>query len=137
MRQRLHLVIGCANAVITAAVLSLSVFFCNFAQAAEDVEYAKVGWWRIIYREVDNLNGCQATARFSDQTEIAIALIQEGNSKAWNVYISNPKWNSWVGRKSQHTLLIVAINPNKIWRGPWSVNRHNDAVLNFINRIHK
>ena len=48
MRSRLHLVIGCATTVITAAVLSLSVFFCNFAQAAEDVDYAKIGWWRII-----------------------------------------------------------------------------------------
>ena len=139
MRQRLHFVIGCANAVITAAVLSLSVFFCNFAQAARDVDYATIGWWRIIYREVDNVAGCQATARFNDQTEIAMALIQAGNSKAWNVYISNPNWNSWVGRKSQHTLVIVAINPNKIWRGPWSVDRHNDLYLTssieFINSI--
>ena len=83
--------------------------------------------------------GCQASARFSDQTEISIALIQDGNGKAWNVYISNPKWVSWVGRKSQHTLLIVAINPNKIWRGPWSVNRNNTLHLissvEFINSI--
>ena len=139
MRPRLHLVIGCANAVITAVVLSLSLFFCNFAQAAEDVDYAKIGWWRIIYREVDNLTGCQATTRFSDQTEISIALIQDGYAKDWHVYIFNPQWVSWVGRKSQHTLLIVAVNPNKLWRGPWSVSRSNAlhlaSSIPFINSI--
>ena len=109
MRLRLHLVIGCATTVITAAVLLLNVFFCNFAQAAEDVDYAKIGWWRIIYREVDNLTGCQASVSFNDQTEISIALIQDGYAKDWHVYIFNPHWVSWIGRKSQHTLLIVAV----------------------------
>ena len=136
MRQR---VISCANAVITATVLSLSLFFCNFAQAAGDVDYAKIGWWRVIYREVDNLSGCQASVRFSDQTEISIALIQDASGKEWNVYIFNPQWVSWVGGKSQHTLLIVAINPNRLWRGPWSVNRNNTLHLissvDFINSI--
>ena len=68
-----------------------------------------------------------------------MALIQAGNSKAWKVFISNPTWNYWVGKKSQHTLSIVAINPNKIWRGPWSVNSDNELYLissiEFINSI--
>jgi S1-C subfamily serine protease len=138
MRQRLQFVIGCANAVITAAVLLVSLFFCNFAQA-EDVPYATIGWWRVIYREVANLTGCQATARFDDETVVAMALIQDGNGKGWNVFISNPKWDSWVRRKSQHTLFIVAINPNKLWRGPWSVNGNNElhiaSSIEFVNSL--
>jgi S1-C subfamily serine protease len=133
MRERLHFVIGCASAVITAAVLLMNVFFANFAQAAEDVDYAKIGWWRIIYRQVDNLTGCQASVTFNDQTEISIALIQDGYAKEWHVYIFNPNWVSWIRRKSQHTLLIVTINPNKLWRGPWSVNRNN--VLNLASSV--
>src|SRR5262245_27077257 len=119
MRRRLHFFIGCANVLITSAVLLLSVFLCNLAQAG-DIDYATIGWWRIQYREVKNLTGCQATARFNDQTEISIAQIQDSYGKGWNVYIFNPNWVSWVGRKSQHNLTFVAISPNKLWRGPWS-----------------
>jgi S1-C subfamily serine protease len=130
MRPRLRL------AVIGGAVL-LSVLFCNFAQAT-DSNYATIGWWQIIYREVSDLNGCQATARFEDQTEIVIALIQNSNSRSWHVFIYNPKWESWVRRKSEQTLIIVAINPTKIWRGPWGVSSNSlniNASVDFIKSI--
>ncbi len=109
----------------------------NCAQAA-DTDYARIGWWQIVYRETGTLTGCQAEARFTDQTTIAMALIQDG-SKSWFVFISNPRWNSWISRKRQHTLVVAAINPNRIWRGPWSVTDGSELVLNasvdFVNSI--
>ena len=59
-----------ATTLIAAAVMSLSVFFCSFAQAAGDVEYSKVGWWRVTYREVSEMTGCDARTEFQDQTRI-------------------------------------------------------------------
>ena len=79
MQQRLRLVV---SALVAAAVLSL--FSSNFAQA-EDFQYATIGWWGVTYREVDDLNGCQATAHFNDETTISIALIQDVSSRSWHV----------------------------------------------------
>jgi hypothetical protein len=94
---------------IAAAAVGLLWLGCN-AQA-EDVDYSKIGWWQIVYREVETLNGCQATARFQDQTEVSMALIQDGDRKSWMVYIYNPRW-TWVRKNTQHVLFFALINPN-------------------------
>ena len=125
--------------VILAAVLTalcLNAFMCE--AEAQDVQYAQIGWWQIIYRETGTQAGCQAEARFHDQTDIALALVQEGNNKSWYVFVSNPKWNSWISRSAQHTVVVAAINPNKIWRGPWAVVNKAlvlNASVDFVNSI--
>jgi S1-C subfamily serine protease len=128
-----------ANTLIAAAILSLSVFFCNFVQAEDHLDYSKVGWWQITYREASNMTGCDARAEFQDQTRIAIALIQEDNSKCWAIFISNPRWDSWIVRKTQHFLWVVTINPNKVWRGSWSVTDGKELFMSsrveFINSL--
>jgi hypothetical protein len=127
--------------VLAAALASLwlSSMFSNSAQA-EDADYAQIGWWQIIYRDTGTQTGCQAEARFNDQTNIAMALVQQDGSKSWFVFISNPRWNSWVSKKQQHIVILATINPNKIWRGPWGgvVNDTElalNASIDFVNSI--
>jgi S1-C subfamily serine protease len=128
-----------AKILIAASVMSLSVFIGDCVQAAGDAEYSKVGWWHITYREVTDMTGCQASAEFQDQTRISIALIREDDSKSWTVFISNPNWDSWIARKTQHFLWVVAINPNKVWRGSWSVTDNKELFVSsrveFINSL--
>ena len=123
---------------VLLALLLANLLSYDFARAT-DVEYATIGWWTITYREVDTLSGCHATARFQDKTEIEVALIQETNSRSWLVFIYNPTWTSWVARKRQHTLHFAAINPDKLWRGVWSVNKNNElyisASVDFMNSL--
>ncbi len=114
-----------AKILIATAFLSLAALFCGFVEAAADVDYSKVGWWQIAYREVEDLSGCQATAEFDDQTRISIALIQDDNRQAWSVFISNPRWEPWIAKKRRHFLWFVAINPHKVWRGEWSATDDN------------
>lgn len=120
------------------ALLLADLLPCDFARAT-DVEYAKIGWWTITYRELDALSGCHATARFQDKTEIEMALVQEADSKSWLVFIYNPTWTSWVTRKQQHTLHFATITPDKLWRGTWSVNKHNELYISpsvdFMNSL--
>jgi hypothetical protein len=77
-----------ATCVLTAllALLLANALSCKLALAAEE-DYATIGWWKITYREVDSLRGCQATARFQDNTEIEMALVQETESRSWVVFI--------------------------------------------------
>ncbi len=121
-----------------ASVFLLYSFICNFAYAG-DLEYSQIGWWRVIYRDTGTQVGCQAEARFNDQTEIAMALIQEGSGSSWFVFVSNPKWDAWITRRSQHTVTVAEISPNKTWRGPWGVVNGSALVLNasidFVNSI--
>lgn len=87
--------------MITAAALGLLWLNSLMGNAlAEDIDYAQIGWWKIIYRDTGALTGCQAETRFNDQTEITMALVQEGNSKSWLVFVSNPRWNSWISKKT-------------------------------------
>jgi hypothetical protein len=126
---------------VATVITSLAGAFLSFCtQAAADVEYSKVGWWQVSYREVDELTGCDATAEFQDQTKIAIAFIRGGNNEGWSVFISNPRWSSWVSRKREHVLWFVAINPNKLWHGTWSAGDvsgqlYLSARPEFINSL--
>ena len=92
-----------------ASALLLSGFvLCNFgAQADVHVPYLKIGGWSLEYLEVGKLNGCRAQAQFPDQTIFQMVLIQSGTDKAWVIFISNPKWNLWIGKKKQHQLWLV------------------------------
>src|SRR5262245_13743506 len=84
-----------------ASALLLSGFvLCNFGAQA-DVPYSKIGGWQVVYLEVGNLNGCRAAAQFPDQTVFQMAQIQSGTDKAWIIFISNPRWNAWVGKRKE------------------------------------
>jgi serine protease Do len=111
---------------------------CSTAQATE-VNYSAIGWWQIKFGTVDNLSGCLAEARFQDQTKIEMALIEQGNTKSWTFFVSNPRWNSWISRKKQHTLIVAAVNPTRVWRDVWSTTDDNSLYLNasvdFMNSI--
>src|SRR5262249_45696205 len=80
---------------------------------------------QVAYLEVGNLNGCRAAAQFPDQTVFQMAQIQSGTDKAWIIFISNPRWNDWIGKRKQLRLQLVtdfahdqalAIHVFYIWR---------------------
>jgi serine protease Do len=127
--------------MVATVIMSLAAAFLSFyTQAVADVEYSKVGWWQVSYREVDELTGCDARAEFQDQTKIAIAFIRGDNNEGWSVFISNPRWSSWVSRKREHVLWLGAINPNKLWHGTWSASDvsgqlYLSARPEFINSL--
>jgi serine protease Do len=131
-----------ARILRTIAAMAMALLWLNslaVAAQAGDIDYSQIGWWQVIYKDTGTIKGCQAEARFSDQTEIVLALIQQVNGKSWSVYIANPKWNSWISKRPQHALTIALINPNKIWHGPWSVIDNAalalDASIDFVNSI--
>jgi hypothetical protein len=86
---------------------------------AEEVHYANIGWWTVVYKEFDNLSGCDAGSRFTDQTLVEFALLESQGDKGWALFLSNPQWDSWVRKDSEHRLTIAA--DNKIWRGIFRV----------------
>src|SRR5262245_27666553 len=102
-----------------AAAFLISGVLHNSAAQAEDTAYTKIGWWQITYREFEDSNGCYAAARFHEQTLIALELIQMDKGKAWLMIIANPRWNSWINRKKQHTLRFVT---TKGWQDTFFVN---------------
>jgi S1-C subfamily serine protease len=112
-----------------AALLLLSLFSYNFANAGGREEYVKIGGWKISYGEDNNLTGCDATAHFQDQTELVLAFLQEEGSSTWVVYLSNPQWISWIAKRKRHPLTFAAVNPTKIWRDAWYVDDNNELYL--------
>jgi serine protease Do len=115
-------------AFLNATTLSLNLLFSNFIEAAADAEYAKIGWWQISYREVDDWSGCQAAARFDDQTQLMLALIGD-YSKHWTVFLSNPTWRSWIATRKRHSVVLASINPAKLWRDAWSPTAEGDGLF--------
>ena len=114
--------------------LNPSLFYSNQSpppQSAQETprqydgsSYAKIGWWTGSYRIVGNMNGCDATAQYQDQTFFQMSLIQSVSSeKEWAMFISNPRWNNWVAKKRQHTLQFVA--DDRRWRFYFSANDRN------------
>jgi S1-C subfamily serine protease len=100
--------------------------------------YSNIGFWTITHRIVGNLNGCDATANFRDQTFFQMAFVQSDTSNnEWLLFVANPRWNSWIGRKRQHTLRLIA---DKKWEGKFAVNDSNalwmgSLKIEFINGI--
>src|SRR5260370_41473311 len=82
-----------------ASALLLSGFvLCNFGAQA-DVPYSKIVGCSVAYLEVRNLNGCGAAAQFTDQTIFQMVDIQIGTDKGWIIFVSNPRWNAWIGKR--------------------------------------
>ena len=102
----------------------------------------KTGGWSVAYLQVGNLNGCRATAQFPDQTIFQMALIQSGTNKGWVIFISNPKWNAWIGTTKEHRLSLVTDWPTtKPWQYTFSTSSDSktlsttDASVEFIKSV--
>ena len=125
-----------------ASALLLSGFvLCNFGAQA-DVPYSKIGGWSVAYLEVSNLNGCRAAAQFPDQTIFQMVQIQSGTDKAWIIFISNPKWNAWIGKRKELRLWLVTDWPTtKPWPYTFSTSGDSktlsttDASVEFMNSV--
>ncbi len=128
--------------VMASALLLSGSVLCNFgAQADVHVPYPKIGGWSFEYLEVGNLNGCRAAAQFPDQTIFQMALIQSGTDKSWVIFISNPKWNPWIGKRKQHQLWLVTTRADKPWLVTFSTSNDGktlsftEASVEFMNTV--
>jgi len=102
----------------------------------------KIGGWPVVYREVGNLSGCLATAQFPDQTIFQMAQIQSGTDKHWAIFISNPRWNAWLGKRKELPLQLVTDWPTtKPWPYTFSISGDSkilsitDASVEFMNSV--
>jgi len=123
---------------IASALLLSGFALSNFGAKAD----TKIGGWSVVYREVGNLSGCLATAQFPDQTIFQMALIQTGTDKGWIIFISNPRWNGWIGKSKQHRLSLVTDWPTtKPWQYTFSTSGDSktlsttDASVEFMNSV--
>ena len=126
---------------IATALLLSGPLLCNFGAQA-NVPYSKIGVWSVAYLEVGNLNGCRAGAQFPDQTVFQMAQIQSGTDKAWIIFISNPRWNDWIGKRKELRLQLVTDWPTtKPWPYTFSISEDNkilsttDASVEFMNSV--
>ncbi len=125
-----------------ASALLLSGFvLCNFGAQA-DVLHSKIGGWSVVYREVGNLSGCLAAAQFPDQTIFQMGQIQSGTDKAWIIFISNPRWDAWIGKRKELRLWLVTDWPTtKPWPYTFSTSGDSktlsttDASVEFMNSV--
>jgi serine protease Do len=127
---------------MASALLLSGLVLCNFgAQADVHVTYLTIGGWSLEYLEVGKLSGCRAQAQFPDQTIFQMALIQSGTNKAWVVFISNPKWDPWIGKKKQHQLWLVTTRADKPWLVTFSTSNDGktlsfiEATVEFMNTV--
>src|SRR5262249_13549150 len=102
----------------------------------------KIGGWSVVYREVGNLSGCLATAQFPDQTIFQMAQIQSGTDKHWAIFISNPRWNAWIGKRKELPLqLVTDWHTTKPWPYKFSTSGDSkilsttDASVEFMNSV--
>src|SRR5262249_669297 len=90
----------------SALLLSGSVL-CTFGAQAEVVPYSKTGGWSVGYLRGANLPSCGGAEQFPDQTVFQMAQIQSGTDKAWIIFISDPRWNAWIGKRKELRLELV------------------------------
>ena len=102
----------------------------------------KIGGWTVAYLEVGSLNGCRAAAQFPDQTVFQMAQIQSGTDKRWAIFISNPRWNAWIGQRKELQLQLVTDLPTtKPWPYTFSTSGDSkilsttDASVEFMNSV--
>jgi serine protease Do len=126
----------------TASAFLLNGFvLCSFGAQA-DVLYSKHGEWTVAYLEVGNLNGCRATRQFPDQSVFQMVQIQSGTDKAWVIFISNSRWNAWIGNRKEIRLSLVTDWPTtKPWPYTFSTSGDSkilsttDASVEFMNSV--
>jgi S1-C subfamily serine protease len=103
---------------------------------------SKHGEWSVAYLEVGNLNGCRATRQFQDQTVFQMVQIQSQTDKAWIIFISNPRWNAWIGKRKDLRLQLWTDWPTtKPWPYTFSISGDSkilsttDASIEFMNSV--
>jgi serine protease Do len=71
-----------------------------------------------------------------------MAQIQSETDKAWIVFVSNPRWNAWIGQRKEFRLQLVTDWPTtKPWPYTFSTSGDNkvlstaDASLEFMNSV--
>jgi len=127
---------------IASALLLSGFVLCNFAaQADVRVHYLKIGGWSLEYLEVGKFSGCLAWAQFPDQTSFQMGQIQSGTNKGWVIFISNPKWHPWLGKRKQHQLWVVTTRADKPWLITFSTSNDGktlsfaEASVEFMNSV--
>jgi hypothetical protein len=124
-----------------ASALLLSGLVLFGAQADVRIPYPKnpkIGGWSVEYLEVGSLSGCSAVAQFPDQTIFQMLQIQSGTNKKWIIFISNPKWNPWIGKSKQHRLLFVTTKPWLVTFstfGDSKILSFTEASVDFMNTV--
>ncbi len=138
------LIAACMNKVrrlfnaVPAAMVCAGMVLCSFAAHAEVVDYAKIGWWSVVYKKLETVSGCEASVLFQDQTMFRMALIQSDAKNIWIILVSNPTWSAWIGSKKEHKLWLVT---NKPWQGVFAVTDDKktlflvDAAIGFMNSV--
>jgi hypothetical protein len=63
--------------------------------------------------------------------------IQSGNGKPWVIFISNPKWNAWIGKRKQLRLWLETTKP---WLVTFSTSDDGktlfaEASVEFMNGV--
>jgi S1-C subfamily serine protease len=107
-------IIACLYAAIVQPVL------------AEESQYARIGSWSILYKQLNNFNACSAYAHYADGTDFELMLAQTADGREWAIFLSNPRWSAWIKRGSEHRLRLVTTT--KIWNGVFSVSSKKEAV---------
>jgi serine protease Do len=127
---------------IASALLLSGFVLCNFGAQADVAPYSQIGGWSVVYLEVGILNGCRAAAQFPDQTVFQMFQFQSGTDKAWVVFISNPRWNAWIGKRKEVRLSLVTDWPTtKSWPYTFSISGDStilsttDATVEFMNSV--
>ena len=71
-----------------------------------------------------------------------MAQIQSGTDKAWIIFISNPRWNAWIGKRKELRLQLVTDWPTtKPWPYKFSISGDSkilsttDAAVEFMNSV--
>src|SRR5439155_13991945 len=80
--------------------------------------------------------------QFPDQTIFQMALLQVGTNKTWAIFLSNPRWNAWIGKRKEIRLSLVTDWPTtKPWPYTFSISGDSktlsttDASVEFMNSI--
>jgi hypothetical protein len=110
--------------------------------ARADTFISKQGEWSVAYLEVGNLNGCRARRPFPDQTTFQPVQLQSGTEKAWVIFISNPRWNAWLGKRKEIRLSLVTDWPTpKPWPFTFAISADSkvlsttDVSVEFMNSM--
>jgi serine protease Do len=110
--------------------------------ARADTFISKQGEWSVAYLEVGNLNGCRARRPFPDQTTFQPVQLQSGADKAWVIFISNPRWNAWLGKRKEIRLSLVTDWPTpKPWPFTFAISADSkvlsttDVSVEFMNSM--
>jgi hypothetical protein len=71
-----------------------------------------------------------------------MAQLQIGTNKGWIIFISNPRWNAWIGKRKELRLQLVTDWPTtKPWPHTFSISGDSkilsttDASVEFINSV--